>query len=156
MHNIMLGRYQLTYPISGNKIYETRSFDKAIKRCYNEFKQFDSLKEGMFIVTEHTSKTQYKFKAVNKKHYNTQYAGRNMNDLLTKLNTMGKRLDTLEKQSNDTITYIRDTAIMSTNNDISLNKDNLIIYTDTDDLTNKNSQSNINNKKRDNISCIIL
>ena len=47
-----LKRYQLTYPYISNKVYESRNFDKAIDRCYKEFKSFNDISDGMFIVTE--------------------------------------------------------------------------------------------------------
>ena len=54
-------KYRLTYPIVGNKTYESASFNKAIEKCYKEYKQIMDIREGMFIVTELDSKTEYQF-----------------------------------------------------------------------------------------------
>ena len=62
-----LKRYRLTYPFSGNKIYESKSFEKAIKGCYKEFRQLSDITEGMFMVTELGSKTTFQFQINDKK-----------------------------------------------------------------------------------------
>ncbi|CAH6421512.1 Hypothetical protein KVN_LOCUS325 [uncultured virus] len=62
MHNkSKYKRYQLTYPLEGN-IYQTRSFHKAIKKSYNDFKRHNKINEGIFIVTNLDNKKEYKFK----------------------------------------------------------------------------------------------
>lgn len=62
-----LKRYRLTFPFSGNKIYESKSFGKAVKGCYKEFKQLSDITEGMFMVTELGSKTTFQFQVNDKK-----------------------------------------------------------------------------------------
>ena len=60
-------KYRLTYPLYGNKIYESKSFDKAIRKCYHEFKQMSDLHEGMFVVTDIDNKIDYTFEINSKK-----------------------------------------------------------------------------------------
>ena len=62
-------KYQLTYPHVGSTIYKSKSMGKAVKKCYNEFKNLNDLKEGMFGVTDLNNNIEYKFKAQNKKIY---------------------------------------------------------------------------------------
>ena len=63
---VKLKRYRLTYPFYGNKIYESSSFNSAVKGCYKEFKQMSEVTDNVFMVTELGSKMTYKFE-INKK-----------------------------------------------------------------------------------------
>lgn len=62
-------KYRLTFPTYGNNVYESRSFNKVINKCYNEFKQLsemEDIKEQMFGVTNIDTGIEYKFKIKNK------------------------------------------------------------------------------------------
>lgn len=58
-------RYQLTFPYEGNKIYRSKSHDKAIKKCYQEFKQLNISEKdktySIFGVTNLDKNIEYKF-----------------------------------------------------------------------------------------------
>lgn len=55
-------RYQLTYPIEGNKIYKSRSLKKVAKKCYDEIKNLSDIKEKqVFCITNLDEKLEYKF-----------------------------------------------------------------------------------------------
>lgn len=53
-------KYQLTHPIEGNIVIRTRDIDKAIKRCYDEFKSMQ-IESDYFIITDLDENTEYKF-----------------------------------------------------------------------------------------------
>ena len=72
-------RYQLLYPIPGNKIYESRSLDRAVNRCYKEFRNISDVPEGMFSVMDIDDNTEYQFKIKNKRL--VQIGGNNEEDL---------------------------------------------------------------------------
>ena len=72
-------KYRLTYPMYGNKIYESKSFDKAVKKCYHEFKQLSDVHEGMFVITNLNTKTEYTFQVNSKKLTNLIGAGQKNN-----------------------------------------------------------------------------
>ena len=63
-------RYQLTYPYEGTRVHRTRSFDKAVKKCYSEFKRINDISDGMFSVTNLDNDTEYQFKVEQNKIYN--------------------------------------------------------------------------------------
>lgn len=55
-------RYQLTYPIEGNKIYKSRSLKKVARKCYDEIKNLSDIKEKqIFCITNLDKKLEYKF-----------------------------------------------------------------------------------------------
>ena len=60
-------KYRLTYPYVSNNIYESRIFDSAVNKCFKEFKQFNDIRDGMFIVTDVDNKIEHKFRVQNKK-----------------------------------------------------------------------------------------
>ncbi len=60
-------RYQLTYPFRGNKIYETRSLTKAIKKGYRDFKLLNDINEGIFTITNLDKRIDYKCKVKDNK-----------------------------------------------------------------------------------------
>jgi len=63
MDNKKYYRYQLTYPYEGSKIYKSSSLDKAIKKCYSEFKNLNEHPDGIFSVTNIDTKNEYNFQA---------------------------------------------------------------------------------------------
>ena len=60
-------RYQMTYPYESNKIYKSRSLNKVAKKCYDEFKKFNDMDEGMFCITNLDKNIEYKLKVKNKR-----------------------------------------------------------------------------------------
>ena len=70
-------RLFLTYPQSGKTIHKTKSLNRGIKKCYEEFKEFNDIGEGFFIVTDLNDNYEYKFKVKNSKIYrvNKQQGG---------------------------------------------------------------------------------
>lgn len=59
--------YRLTYPIFGNKIYQSRSFKRAVDNCYKEYKKLNGKCEGTFSVTNLDTNITYSYKIDNKK-----------------------------------------------------------------------------------------
>jgi hypothetical protein len=55
-------RYQLTYPFEGWSIYKSSSVEKAVKKCYNEFKNLNDVDEGLFGVTDLDNNIEYQFR----------------------------------------------------------------------------------------------
>lgn len=62
-------RFLLTYPHRGNVIHKSKSLKKAVKKCYNEFKNINDINEGLFAVTDLDDNIEYKFKIKNNKIY---------------------------------------------------------------------------------------
>ena len=59
-------RYQLSYPIEGNKIYKSRSLNKVVKKCLFELEQND-INKDMFCIINLDTKIEYRFKKNNNK-----------------------------------------------------------------------------------------
>ncbi len=61
-------KYQLLYPNVGSKIYKTKSFDKAIARCYQELKDSISFNNSVekFVVLNIDTNEIYTFKIKSK------------------------------------------------------------------------------------------
>ena len=106
-------KYRLTYPMHGNKIYESKSFDKAIRKCYHEFKQLTDIHEGMFVVTDIDNKIDYTFEVNTKKLRRLVKKNNNKSkDLLSG----GNKISTTETVNNN----------FDDKNQISVQKDNTI------------------------------
>lgn len=76
--NIKQHKFQLITPVVGDKIYQTNSFNKGIKKCYNELKSYGSNKYDKFSVIDLTTYKTYEF-ALNKNKKNIQVGGENEN-----------------------------------------------------------------------------
>lgn len=62
--------FQLTYPIIGSKIYKSKSKEKAINKCYQEYKSYQHMSnERIFGVTDLDKKIEYRFE-INKNNLN--------------------------------------------------------------------------------------
>lgn len=59
-------RYQLIYPIESNKIYKSKSFDKVVTKCWNDYKRLYEGNEKIFSIMNLDTKVEYKFR-INKK-----------------------------------------------------------------------------------------
>lgn len=59
-------KYQLIYPIEGNKIYKSKSFEDVAMKCYNDYIKLYKGDENIFCILNLDTKIEYKFK-VNKK-----------------------------------------------------------------------------------------
>ena len=60
-------RYQMTFPFESNKIHKSKSFKKVVRKCYNEYKNFSDINDGMFCITNLDKNVEYRFKIKNKK-----------------------------------------------------------------------------------------
>jgi len=60
-------RYQMTFPIQSNKIHKSKSLKNIVHKCYNEYKIFSDIGDGMFCITNLDKNIEYKFKINNKK-----------------------------------------------------------------------------------------
>lgn len=58
-------QYKLVYPIEGQNVYIGDSYKKCIKNCYDEFKQLDGGRFGIFKVKDLVSGVEYKYKLDN-------------------------------------------------------------------------------------------
>jgi hypothetical protein len=67
MDNSKRYRYQLTFPFEGNKIYKSSSSKDVVKKCYNEFKTFSDIGEGLFCITNLDKNVEYRFQAKDRK-----------------------------------------------------------------------------------------
>jgi len=62
--------FQLTYPFIGNKIFKSKSKQKAVNKCYQEYKTLQcSFQENIFGVTDLDKKIEYRFE-INKTNLN--------------------------------------------------------------------------------------
>lgn len=153
-------RYRLTHPISSNKIYESASFEVAVKQCYNDFKELTDIPEGIFIITDLTNKKKFTFE-VNKRK--SKQKGGFSKDV--QINQIDNQVN-IEKQSvsdneivqlKDTISNIN-TKIKSLENKLNTIND---IDSDSDNIYNvmlSESYSDIKEKKEtieDNNYCTI-
>lgn len=68
-------RYMLTYPFEGSTIHKTKSFRKAVKRCYKEFKNMNDIPEGLFSITDLDKRKEYQFKVSDHKIYTLKQSG---------------------------------------------------------------------------------
>jgi len=96
-------KYRLTYPFFGNKIYETRSFKRGIKNCYNEFKQLAESGNDLFMVTELVSGTTYQF-LTNSKKLTQIGGGRRMENIQKKLKMLEEEMKVAKQHAESTIT----------------------------------------------------
>jgi hypothetical protein len=58
-------KYKLVYPIEGQYVHSDDSYKKCVKKCYNEFKQLDGGKSGLFGVKDLVTGHEYKYKLSN-------------------------------------------------------------------------------------------
>jgi hypothetical protein len=65
-------KFQLIYPFKGDKIYESKSKKKAIKKCYQEFKFLNDNDNGIFTVTDINKNKDLSFKIINKNNKKKQ------------------------------------------------------------------------------------
>ncbi len=61
-------RYQLTYPFEGNKIYETRSLERAAEKSYRDLlNEINNYKDcNVFTITDIDNRIEYNFQIDNK------------------------------------------------------------------------------------------
>jgi len=59
-------KFQMTFPIESNKIYKSKSLNTVVKKCYDEFKNFSDIGEGLFGITNLDRNIEYRFKVKNK------------------------------------------------------------------------------------------
>ena len=59
-------KFQMTFPVESNKIYKSKSLKKVVKKCYDEFKNFSDIGEGLFGITNLDKDVEYRFKVKNK------------------------------------------------------------------------------------------
>ena len=71
MHNFdKYYSFQLTFPFIGNKIYRSKSKEKAINKCYREYKLLQqNITNNIFGVTDLDRKIEYRFE-INKTNLN--------------------------------------------------------------------------------------
>ena len=102
-----LKSYHLTYPYTSNIIYESRNFDKAVEKCYKEFKNFNDIHDGMFVVTDNND-VEHKFVVKNKNI--EQAGGSNLNILDSNLEKIKNNYNNVSK----IITKIKEEDVNST------------------------------------------
>lgn len=100
-------RYRLTYPYNGNKIHQSRSLKKGVKKCYNDFKKLDGMKEGMFSVTNIDTKKIYTYRIRKKRKStggglpnNTNASNGQSNELngvLNEISKLNKKIEEINK-----------------------------------------------------------
>jgi len=73
-------RYQLSYPIEGNKIYKSRSLNKVVKKCLFELEQND-INKDMFCIINLDTKIEYRFTKKKNKKKNNKSKDNEMYDL---------------------------------------------------------------------------
>lgn len=62
-------KYQLTYPIEGNKIYKSRSLRKVVGKCLKDYKKNYFNENGIFHITNLDRDVEYRFKIKKNKIY---------------------------------------------------------------------------------------
>ena len=55
-------RYRMSFPLDGNVIYRSKSFPKVVRKCYGEYKQMESIHDGLFSVTNLDKNVEYRFR----------------------------------------------------------------------------------------------
>ena len=98
MSNNDYKKYKLTFPVEGQNIYYSRSFEKAVSKCYRELKLYNK-KYKIFIVTNLDDKEDFIFK----KKTNKLQIGGNGSEYLSeeynkKINELSKKLDETNKE----------------------------------------------------------
>lgn len=91
-------RYKLSYPFDGRKIYEASSKKAAVKKCYEEFKELDSMGYGIFSVVDLKSKKTYTYKVKKDKYDQTGGATKVLDGLKSQLKDLEKQLEDAEKR----------------------------------------------------------
>jgi hypothetical protein len=96
-------RYMLTYPFDGSTIHKTRSFKKAVKKCYKEFKEMNNISEGTFCITDMDRSREYQFKVSNHKIYTMGQSGGTLLPPQSRLSAVKVKGDPKEKKTTVTI-----------------------------------------------------
>jgi hypothetical protein len=88
-------KYKLTYPFYGKKIYEASSKKTAVRKCYEEFKELDSIGTGIFSVMDlGTKKTYtYQIKKTNKIYEQDGGMRNKLDNMMNQLNNMRNKLN---------------------------------------------------------------
>lgn len=106
-------RFQLISPVIGEKIYQTNSIKKGIKKCYEELKSVGIKDHKEFCVMDTVSYETYKF-AINNK---------NNNELIDHKNKkIKKEKDHKNISNNENIINQKDNIAVENNNQISYEK----------------------------------
>lgn len=53
-------KYQLTFPYQSNKIYKSSDINKAIKKCYSDYKHLVVDNNKIFVITNLDTNEKYK------------------------------------------------------------------------------------------------
>lgn len=141
-------RYQMTFPFESNKIYKSRSLNKVVNKCYNEFKNFNDISDGMFGVTNIDKKIEHRFKIKNNKI--KYHRGGNDNKINNQVEEILK-LDDDKQNSNKNIIDITNILNLTNKNINSIstkidNQDNKL-----NKIINFEQKLNTNNKQISNV-----
>ena len=82
-------KYQLIYPIVGNKLYQATSLKGGAKRCYDELKQLDNIESDYFTVMNVDTFETFKFKIHPRKKNILKYSNFNKNVNLNMVGGVG-------------------------------------------------------------------
>ncbi|AYV75919.1 MAG: hypothetical protein Terrestrivirus3_188 [Terrestrivirus sp.] len=114
-------KYQLIYPIVGNKLYQATSLKGGAKRCYDELKQLDNIESDYFTVMNVDTFETFKFKIHPRKKNILKYSSFNKNvnpnmvggvgsgealiveELDRKIDDVIRRVDQLETRFNNVV-----------------------------------------------------
>lgn len=122
INNIKKHKYQLIYPIFGNKIYHTTSLKGGAQKCYDELKYLDVIQDNYFIVLNIDTNETYKFK-IDKKFTDKKkilIGGKSENktegnvDIESQIGKISDRLDTIEQNLSKIISSTTDQIQRST------------------------------------------
>lgn len=111
-------KYQLIHPIVGTRAYQTNSFKKGAKKCYEELKSLDNINTTQFTVLNLDTFQTYKFQIdthkINKQQHDQELEYKNeqnkseinkIESIQNTLNNLDSRITKLENlihQKNDT------------------------------------------------------
>lgn len=143
--NIENNRYQLIYPITGNKVYSTSDLYSAGYKCYEELKNLDIIGDSVFVMKDVDSGNVYVFKinnfdrtVVDNKNY---YTMQRINELEKKMNEVLKCVQHNKMCNN--IGFVNNIGI-DDNDDMNNNIDNIGHTNGVDNRTDESVSKKVN------------
>lgn len=94
-NNNIIRKYKIVEPIINNKIYESNSFKKASKRCYNEIKSLKLVNVDKFIMKDIDTNQTYSFKIHTPfiQHIKNTYDDNDLINLINPINDLDNNLN---------------------------------------------------------------
>jgi len=95
-------RYRLNYPFEGNKIYQSKSLNRAVKKCYRDFKKLHGSNIGTFTVENMDTNEVYTYKTKYRNNKTEIFMkGGSKQELYNKVIKLEKTIEELKQRINE-------------------------------------------------------